>query len=161
MFFQYLRVTPALRSVKLSNHRRILLDADLVDPVFITVEGENACIGNQPELFHGADDGVWVELGGRFAAGEPAELSGRFSSGEGTGRIEARLAPGDGAIPQLVLRFAGQDIQLADLPEARIRVAGRYRELLAELPVAKGATTTLTEDEVRKLRSLGYVGGER
>ena len=46
---------------------------------------------------------------------------------------------------------------LAAEPHEAQRLRVRLAELLESLPEAEGAVTTLTEDEVRKLRSLGYV----
>ena len=46
---------------------------------------------------------------------------------------------------------------LASDPREAQRLRVRMAEMLDELPEAEGATTTLTEEEIRKLRSLGYV----
>jgi len=42
-------------------------------------------------------------------------------------------------------------------PQVAARMAARLDEMLAALPAAAGRTTPLTDDDIRRLRSLGYV----
>jgi arylsulfatase A-like enzyme len=64
-------------------------------------------------------------------------------------------------LPPELYHLAEDPAEQRDLLAARPGQAQRLRvrlaEMLASLPVAEGAITTLSEDEVRKLRSLGYV----
>ena len=55
VFLVDLFATPAMRAIKLDDHRRIVLDADLVDAVFVTVEGKDARVAESTGGFHRGD----------------------------------------------------------------------------------------------------------
>ena len=56
VFFDNLFITPASRAVKFDNQRVAVLYADLVDPVFVTVQGKNPAVAQISTSFDGIHD---------------------------------------------------------------------------------------------------------
>ena len=71
--------------------------------------------------------------------------------------VEHLIPAGPPELYNLAADPAEQHDLLDREPREAQRLRVRLEELLLSLPVAEGAVTTLSEDEVRKLRSLGYV----
>jgi hypothetical protein len=63
VLLQNLRVRPAIGAVELGDQRRAFVHADLINAVFIAVEGKLAAIGTQTETFNGIEHAVRRELG--------------------------------------------------------------------------------------------------
>jgi hypothetical protein len=57
------RVRPAARAVELGDKGRTLLDADLINPVLVAIEGQQPTIGDQPQGFDRIQDAVGTQIG--------------------------------------------------------------------------------------------------
>ena len=58
MLFENRLVGPALRAVELGDQRLAVFDTDLIHPVFITVERQDARITEKTDAFDGIEDEV-------------------------------------------------------------------------------------------------------
>jgi hypothetical protein len=56
MLFENLLVTPTLRTIKFRYQGAVPFDADLIDPVFVTVKGQGSAIAHISLSFHGIHD---------------------------------------------------------------------------------------------------------
>jgi len=56
-------IAPAPRAVELGHHRRAILAADLVDPVLVAVQGQQAAVAIDADALQGVEHAVRVESG--------------------------------------------------------------------------------------------------
>jgi hypothetical protein len=59
------RIRPALGPVELGDHRDVILDADLIDPVLVAIEREQVAVGAVTQRVHAVEDHVRFERGER------------------------------------------------------------------------------------------------
>ena len=70
---------PALRPIELGDQRRAVLDADLVDAVFVAVQREDAAVGDAAERLDRRDDARRASVGRKdgIGAGMRAAVNGK------------------------------------------------------------------------------------
>ena len=71
MVFQDGVVAPAVRTVELDHHRLLLVAANLVDPVFIAVQGQQAAVAEEADAVDGVQHAARVEPGKRVRRAFP------------------------------------------------------------------------------------------
>ncbi len=62
MFFENLCVGPAFRTIKFSNQRLAIFNPDLVNTVFVAVQGEGAAVADKTAAFHRVHDEGWCQF---------------------------------------------------------------------------------------------------
>src|SRR6266508_353229 len=65
MFFENLRIGPALRAVELGDVRLTVFHRDLVDAVFVTVEREHPAIADEPDAVQRVEHDIGCQSGER------------------------------------------------------------------------------------------------
>ena len=85
VLFENLRITPAPRAVKLGDHRWPVVEADLIDAIFVGVQRQQATITGEASVFHRVKHGIGGEagVGWRIGFGEIIRMRRRVAPTKG------------------------------------------------------------------------------
>ena len=56
MFFHNGRIAPSSRPIEFGDNKVVILKADLIDPIFVAVQSQEAAAGRQPSVLDGVKD---------------------------------------------------------------------------------------------------------
>jgi hypothetical protein len=74
MLFPYRGATPATWPIELDDPGRAIIQAHLIDPILIAVQGKDSSVARMPEYLDGIDDDIWHQLL-KGVYGHPRSLS--------------------------------------------------------------------------------------